>query len=221
MAFAASPSWRATTPDRCDAAASCCTISAVLSFAFGPSSQRMSSAARPCFAAHMWSATTATASSRRTTWSTPLIAFALLSSTLASLPPNTGQAATVATFMPGTLTSMPNCAVPLTLSGASKRFADVPISLKSFGSLSGTSRGSGSVGRLVDQGAVAEAAAGRRHGSPRPAQPGRNSHRPSMSAPRRPPAGCARWRQRGAAAPNCRAPRSSRPSVCTPNRGSA
>ena len=43
-------------------------MSAVLSFAFGPSSQRMSSAARPFLAAHVWSATTATASSRRTTW---------------------------------------------------------------------------------------------------------------------------------------------------------
>ena len=33
---------------------------------------------------------------------------------------------------------MPNCAVPSTLPGASTRFAGVPISLKSFGSLSGT-----------------------------------------------------------------------------------
>src|SRR5262245_11115330 len=110
--------------------------------------QRMSSAARPFLAAHVWSATAATASSRRTTLCMPLIVFALLSSTLASLPPNTGQAATKANFIPGTLTSMPNFAVPLTLSGASRRLADVPISLKSFGSLSGMLRGSGSAAAL-------------------------------------------------------------------------
>src|SRR5881397_1217102 len=123
--------------------ASCCTMSAVERFAFGPSSQRMSSAARPCFAAHVSAATTATASSRRTTCRTPGMAFALASSTLASLPPNTGQAATAANFMPGSRTSMPNCAVPSTLSGVSSRFAGVPISLKSLGSLRATALGTG------------------------------------------------------------------------------
>ena len=77
-----------------------------------------------------------------------MIAFALLSSTLASLPPNTGQAATVAIFMLGTLTSMPNSAAPLTLSGLSRRLAGVPISLKSFGFLSWTLRGSDRVAAL-------------------------------------------------------------------------
>src|SRR5439155_373266 len=108
-----------------------------------PAAQEMSRAARPCFAAHVASATTATASSRRTTCCTPGTAFAWVSSTLASLPPNTGQPATAANFMPGSRTSMPNCAVPSTLSGVSSRFTDVPISLKSFGSLSVTSRGTG------------------------------------------------------------------------------
>src|SRR5205823_6012160 len=126
-----------------DAAASCCTMSAVVRLAFGPSSQRMSSAARPCFAAHVSAATTATASSRRTTCCTPGMAFALASSTLATLPPNTGQAATAANFMPGSRTSMPNCAVPSTLSGVSRRFAGVPISLKSLGSLRATPLGTG------------------------------------------------------------------------------
>jgi len=74
-------------------------------------------------------------------WCTPLIAFALASSTLASLPPKTGHAATVAIFMPGSFVSMPYCAFPLTLSGVSRRLAGVPISLKAFGSLSATSLG--------------------------------------------------------------------------------
>ena len=104
-----------------------CTTSAVVTLPFGPSSHRMASAARPCLAAHMWSATTATTSSSRTTWRTPLIAFALLSSSPATLPPTTGLAATVAIFIPGSRTSMPNCAVPFTLAGVSSRFAGVPI----------------------------------------------------------------------------------------------
>ena len=93
----------------------------------------------------MCSATTATASARRTTWCTPGIAFALESSTLASLPPNTGQTATVATFNPGSRTSMPYCALPLTLSGESRRLAGVPMSFQSLGCLSGTSPGRDSV----------------------------------------------------------------------------
>ena len=44
---------------------------AVARSAFGPSSQTGAAAARPCFAAHMWSPITATASSRRTTSRTP------------------------------------------------------------------------------------------------------------------------------------------------------
>ena len=44
---------RATTPGFWEAASSSRTTSAVLTWAFGPSSQRMSSAASPCFAAHM------------------------------------------------------------------------------------------------------------------------------------------------------------------------
>ena len=108
----------------------------------------ISSAASPFFAAPIWSATTATALSRRTTWRTPLTAFALPSSRRASLPPNTGQAATVAILMPGILTSMPNSALPFTLSGLSRRLAGVPISVKSFGSLSATLSGTGSVAAL-------------------------------------------------------------------------
>jgi len=53
IAAAASPSFRATTPGVCVAAARPWTTSAVLTAAFGPSSQRMARAASPCVAAHM------------------------------------------------------------------------------------------------------------------------------------------------------------------------
>ena len=148
IAAAASPSFRATTPGVCAAAARPWTTSPVLRVAFGPSSQRMASAKTPCFAAHIWSATTATASSRRTIWRTPLIALALLSSRPANLPPTTGLAATVAIFIPGSRTSMPYCAVPFTFAGVSSRFAGVPINLKSFGSLRVTCAGTGSLAAL-------------------------------------------------------------------------
>ena len=59
-----------------------------------------------------------------------------------------GQAATVAIFIPGTFTSMLNWALPLTLSWLSRRLAGVPISLKSFGSLSATWSGTGKVAAL-------------------------------------------------------------------------
>jgi hypothetical protein len=46
-------------------------------------------------------------SSSTTILCTPGIFFAALSSTLPTLPPNTGQAASVANFMPGSIASMP------------------------------------------------------------------------------------------------------------------
>ena len=118
-------------------------MSLVLSLACGPSSHSITRAARPFFAAPMWSATTATASSSRTIWRTPLTALAAVSSTLFTRPPNTGDCANVAIFTPGGRASMPKTAVPLTFAGRSSRFAGVPISLKSFGSLSATLSGTG------------------------------------------------------------------------------
>ena len=79
------------------------------------------------------------------TATTPGIARAALSSTEASTPPSVGQALTVATFMPGTRTSMPNCVLPLTLSAESTRRSGWPMSLKSFGSFSATLPGIGSL----------------------------------------------------------------------------
>ncbi len=142
------PCFRAITPGSREAASSPWTTSSVESLPFGPSSQRIVSAASPFFAAHMWSPTTATKSSRRTIWRTPGIALALVSSRLATFPPNTGLAASVAIFKPGSRTSMLNCAVPFTLLGVSSRLAGVPISVKSFGSLRVTSVGTGSVAAL-------------------------------------------------------------------------
>ena len=144
MTADAFPSFRTTTPEASAAAASPLTTSAVLTVPFGPSSQRSVSASMPFFAAHMWSATTATASSRRTIWLTPTMALALLSSTLTSLPPTTGLAATAAIFIPGSRTSMPYCVVPFTFAGVSRRLAGVPISLNSLGSFKATCAGTGS-----------------------------------------------------------------------------
>ena len=97
----------ATAPGLSVACSSSATIAPVSSLACGPSSHSITSAASPFFAAPMWSATTATASSSRTIWRTPLTAFAAVSSTRFTRPPNTGDCASVAIFTPGGRTSMP------------------------------------------------------------------------------------------------------------------
>jgi hypothetical protein len=51
----------------------------------------------------------------------PVILFAALSSTSLSLPPATGQAATVTISRPGTIASMPKRASPQTLTRLSSR----------------------------------------------------------------------------------------------------
>ena len=62
------------------------------------------------------------------------------------VPPATGQAATEANSIPGSTTSMPNCALPSTLPRVSSRFCGVPSSLKSRRAFSGTgAAGSGSL----------------------------------------------------------------------------
>jgi len=58
--------------------------------------------------------------------------------------PNTGGRATSAISMSGRFTSMPNSAAPLTLALLSRRRVGLPISVKSFASLSLTSFGIGS-----------------------------------------------------------------------------
>ena len=49
------------------------------------------------------------------------------------------------TAMPGTLTSMPNTAVPSTFDGVSSRRGEVPIRVNCAWSFSGTSTGIGSL----------------------------------------------------------------------------
>ena len=97
------------------------------------------------------------------------------------------------------------------LAGVSSRLAGVPMSLKSFGSLSATLSGTGSFAALLGQRAVVDACAAvgvwidaalsRR---------GRCGHRRSKWRPPRRSAWCGRWRRPGAAAGRRRAPRSSR-----------
>src|SRR5437762_10646889 len=61
------------------------------------------------------------------------------------MPPNTGHRSIDAISIPGTLTSIPNTALPSTFTGVSSRGVRVPSRRKSFGSLSGTSVGTGSL----------------------------------------------------------------------------
>ncbi len=83
----------------------------------------------------------------------------LLSSTWATLPPTTGEAARAAIFSPSMRTSMPYCALPLTLSGVSRRFTGLPISLRSLSALSLTSCGAGSLAARRRERAIGQFAA--------------------------------------------------------------
>ena len=67
-----------------------------VTLALAPSLQTGLSAASASFARHVLSATTATAAGNFTTFFTPRIAFAGASSSEASVPPNTGDAAMAA-----------------------------------------------------------------------------------------------------------------------------
>ena len=64
--------------------------------------------------------------------------------------------------MPGIIASMPNTALPFTLSGVSMRLAGVPISVKSFGSLSATFSGTGSFAAASASSPYLSLCAGRR-----------------------------------------------------------
>ena len=73
------------------------------------------------FARHQLSATTATASSSRTTRFTPAIPSAGVVSTVISFAPFTGAIATAAWSMPGSVKSMPYIALPSTFERMSNR----------------------------------------------------------------------------------------------------
>ena len=125
-----------------DAAAG--TVAKVVGVAPVPSSHTMLSASRALRARHQLFATTATPSGICTTSITPGIAFAAAESTLFTVPPITGHCASEAYTMPGSFTSMPNSAVPLTLAGESRRLVRLPTMVKSFGSFNATFSGTGS-----------------------------------------------------------------------------
>ncbi len=113
--------------------------------AAGPSCQVTASLSRPCIAAQVLVATTATPLEIFTTSSTPATLRAAPSSTLAIVPPKVGALSTLAYTIPGTLTSIPYCAVPRDFASTSRRLGEVPIRKKRPGSLSGTCLGTGIV----------------------------------------------------------------------------
>ena len=112
--------------------------------ALRPSFQVTVSAFRPCIAAQVSSATTATPFEIRTTCLTPGTSLAFESSTLASAPPKTGQRSTTAYRISGRRMSMPNFVLPSTLPGVSSRFGDVPIRRNCFGFFNAGAAGAGS-----------------------------------------------------------------------------
>src|SRR4051812_39117702 len=121
-------------------------IVALLTLAFGPSSQTTGSAVTAVFAFQKPSATTATPlSPTATTDLTPRIPCTLAASKLLTLPPCTGQSRIAATSMPGNLTSMPYISEPSTFGAVSSRFTGLPAIFQSFGSLSLISFGGSSL----------------------------------------------------------------------------
>ena len=71
------------------------------------------------------------------------MARALLSSSLATLAPNTGARATTATLVSGRREIEPNCCLPLDLSRASMRRVGLPMTVKSLGAFKATVAGIG------------------------------------------------------------------------------
>ena len=125
-AAATSPVDRPGLPGFATDAASSALYAAESYDAFGPRSNVTLSALRPCSAAHVSFATTATPprgrnppgigdSGMRTILSTPGTLSASVSSTLATVPPHAGGRAMTATFIPGSPTSAPYTAVPVVI----------------------------------------------------------------------------------------------------------
>ena len=83
-------------------------MSALDTWAFGPSSHTIGSASSAVLACHHVSATTATAVSPTfNTWRTPGMFFTLSASKLCTLPPKTGHSLIVALSIPGSFRSAP------------------------------------------------------------------------------------------------------------------
>ncbi len=107
------------------------------------SSHAILSASRPFFAAQKLVARTATPFGTSTTNRTPGTLDVAVASSDLSAAPKRGGCATTAVSMSESFTSCVNCAVPFDLARASLRGAFLPISVKFFGSLSGTFSGTG------------------------------------------------------------------------------
>ena len=144
-ALSASPSPRTTFPLRPAAFASAASISALLSFAFGPGSQSIFSAARPVSAAQVDEAATQTpphtwlgglAGAISKTFVTPGTASAAVASNDLTFPPNAGGRATTAWSIPGRRTSRPYSAAPRAIAALSTRSCALPTMRKADGSLS-------------------------------------------------------------------------------------
>src|SRR5437016_5561835 len=147
MAAWAWPSLRYGLPGFAALSRNCWCNEAEDSFAFGPSSQVICNALRPCMAAQELSATTAmppalnapvATGSMTKTSRTPATLLALAASNDFTFPPKIGQRATTAYCIPGTRESMPNFAVPFDFAEPSKRGVALPTIVKSLEFLSGT-----------------------------------------------------------------------------------
>ncbi len=138
-----SPSLRTTLPGCVVAATSDFEMASDDNVPRGPSSHLITSASRPFSAGQYPSASTATPCGICTTCRTPGMALAAASSTDTTFAPGTGACAITAVSKPGSFTSMPKPALPLTFAGVSMRVWPLPRMRKSFGSLSGGSCGTG------------------------------------------------------------------------------
>jgi hypothetical protein len=88
------------------------------------SSHSIFTAWRPCIAAHVFSATTATPREIATTSTTPLIAFAPEASTDFTVAPNRGGCTIIAVSMPGSFTSRVKSCRPVDFARVSRRRSD-------------------------------------------------------------------------------------------------
>ncbi len=122
---------------------------AVPRFSAPASSQLTTSASRPFLADHMSRPTTATPRGICTTSMTPGTAFAFVASNELTFAPKRGGRMTTAVIMPGSMTSMANCCLPVDFARASSRGSfSLPTILNAEGSLSLTSLGTGCLAAL-------------------------------------------------------------------------
>jgi hypothetical protein len=107
------------------------------------SSHSTLTASRPCTAAKVFSASTATPAGTATTSTTPLIALAAAASNDFTVAPNRSGRLISAVSRPGRLTSRAKTVRPVVLSAESTRGTRVPMRVHSFGSLRRTLAGTG------------------------------------------------------------------------------